>query len=56
MIFKVDGEFMMFLVRGHHELNDVKVKAYFETDSVEMATQDECKFTWSKSWFIRTYS
>ncbi|MDU6506905.1 MAG: proline--tRNA ligase, partial [Staphylococcus sp.] len=29
MIFKVDGEFMMFLVRGHHELNDVKVKAYF---------------------------
>lgn len=41
MILKVDGEFIMFLVRGHHELNDVKVKAYFETDSVEMATQDE---------------
>lgn len=41
MIFKVDGEFMMFLVRGNHELNDVKVKAYFETDNVEMATQDE---------------
>ncbi|MDO0978286.1 proline--tRNA ligase [Staphylococcus hominis] len=41
MIFKVDGEFMMFLVRGHHELNGVKVKAYFETDNVEMATQDE---------------
>ena len=41
MIFKVDGEFMMFLVRGHHELNDVKVKAYFETDNVEIATQDE---------------
>lgn len=41
MIFKVDGEFMMFLVRGHHELNDVKVKTYFETDNVEMATQDE---------------
>lgn len=41
MIFKVDGEFMMFLVRGHHELNDVKVKAYFETGNVEMATQDE---------------
>ena len=41
MIFKVDGEFIMFLVRGHHELNDVKVKAYFGTDNVEMATQDE---------------
>ena len=31
----------MFLIRGHHELNDVKVKAFFETDNVEMATQDE---------------
>ncbi|MCI2934332.1 proline--tRNA ligase [Staphylococcus haemolyticus] len=41
MIFKIDGEFIMFLIRGHHELNDVKVKAFFETDNVEMATQDE---------------
>lgn len=41
MIFKVDGEFIMFLVRGHHELNDVKVKSFFGTDNVEMATQDE---------------
>ncbi|QUX19236.1 proline--tRNA ligase [Staphylococcus haemolyticus] len=41
MIFKIDGEFIMFLIRGHHELNDIKVKAFFETDNVEMATQDE---------------
>ncbi|WP_210126138.1 proline--tRNA ligase [Staphylococcus sp. GDY8P85P] len=41
MIFKIDGEFIMFLIRGHHELNDVKVKAYFGTDQVEMATEDE---------------
>ncbi|MCJ1656497.1 proline--tRNA ligase [Staphylococcus sp. NRL 16/872] len=41
MIFKVDGEFIMFLVRGHHELNDVKVKSFFGTDNVEMASQDE---------------
>lgn len=41
MIFKIDGEFIMFLIRGHHELNDVKVKAYFGTDHVEMATEDE---------------
>lgn len=41
MIFKVDGEFIMVLVRGHHELNDVKLKAYFGTDNIEMATQDE---------------
>ncbi|GGG86256.1 proline--tRNA ligase [Staphylococcus pragensis] len=41
MIFKVDGEFIMFLVRGHHELNDVKVKSFFGTDNVELASQDE---------------
>lgn len=41
MIFKIDGEFIMFLVRGHHELNEVKVKAHFGTDNIEMATQDE---------------
>ncbi|MCH4426067.1 proline--tRNA ligase [Staphylococcus haemolyticus] len=41
MIFKIDGEFILFLIRGHHELNDVKVKAFFETDNVEMATQEE---------------
>ncbi|KAB7647285.1 proline--tRNA ligase [Staphylococcus sp. B2-b] len=41
MIFKVDGEFIMVLVRGHHELNDVKLKAYFGTDQIEMASQDE---------------
>ncbi|MBO1198988.1 proline--tRNA ligase [Staphylococcus simiae] len=41
MIFKVDGEFIMVLVRGHHEINDVKLKAYFGTDNIEMATQDE---------------
>lgn len=41
MIFKVDGEFIMILIRGHHELNDVKLKAYFDTENVEMASQDE---------------
>ena len=41
MIFKIDGEFIMFLVRGHHELNEVKLKSYFGTEHVEMASQDE---------------
>ena len=41
MIFKIDGEFIMFLVRGHHELNEVKLKSYFGTEHVEMATPDE---------------
>ncbi len=29
MIFKVDGEYIMVLVRGHHEINDIKLKSYF---------------------------
>ncbi|NWK83874.1 proline--tRNA ligase [Staphylococcus sp. GSSP0090] len=41
MIFKIDGEFIMVLVRGHHELNDIKLKAYFGTDNIELATEDE---------------
>ncbi|WP_217971658.1 proline--tRNA ligase [Staphylococcus xylosus] len=41
MIFKVDGEFIMVLVRGHHEINDIKLKAHFATDNIELATEDE---------------
>lgn len=41
MILKVDDQFIMFLIRGHHELNDVKVKSYFGTETVEMATDEE---------------
>ncbi|UXR70402.1 proline--tRNA ligase [Staphylococcus sp. IVB6246] len=43
MIFKVDGEFAMILIRGHHEINDVKLKDYFQTDNIEMATEDEIR-------------
>ncbi len=31
----------MVLVRGHHEINDIKLKSYFGTDNIELATQDE---------------
>ncbi|WP_394856480.1 proline--tRNA ligase [Staphylococcus saprophyticus] len=41
MVFKIDGEFIMVLVRGHHELNDIKLKAYFGTDNIELAFEDE---------------
>ncbi|WP_392449852.1 proline--tRNA ligase [Staphylococcus massiliensis] len=41
MVFKVDGEYIMVLVRGDHEINDVKLKAHFATDAIEMATQDD---------------
>ncbi|UEX89317.1 proline--tRNA ligase [Staphylococcus ratti] len=41
MVFKVDGEFVLVLVRGHHEINDIKLKDFFKTDQVELATDDE---------------
>ncbi|MDW4152800.1 proline--tRNA ligase [Staphylococcus saprophyticus] len=41
MVFKIDGEFIMVLVRGHHELNDIKLKAYFGMDNIELASEDE---------------
>ncbi|UXS43416.1 proline--tRNA ligase [Staphylococcus delphini] len=43
MVFKVNGEFILLLVRGHHEVNDVKIKDYFKTDDVAMATDDEIR-------------
>lgn len=41
MIVKINGEFMMFLIRGHHELNEVKLKTYFKTEDIELATDAE---------------
>lgn len=41
MVFKVQGEYILILVRGHHEINEVKVKDYFQTEEVEIATEDD---------------
>ncbi|MBW0770626.1 proline--tRNA ligase [Mammaliicoccus lentus] len=41
MIIKVDDEYVMILIRGHHELNDVKLKSFFKTENIELATEIE---------------
>lgn len=42
MVVKINGEFIMILVRGDQELNDVKVKAFFNAEEdIEFATEDE---------------
>lgn len=41
MMFKIDEQFVIVLVRGDHEVNDVKLKNYFEATSVELATPEE---------------
>ncbi len=43
MVFKVNGEFVLILVRGHHELNEVKIKDYFKTDDVALASDEEIR-------------
>ncbi|WP_416150914.1 proline--tRNA ligase [Salipaludibacillus sp. HK11] len=41
MLFIVDEKPVLVLVRGDHEVNDIKIKHYFEAEMVELATEDE---------------
>ncbi|MEC2076944.1 proline--tRNA ligase [Metabacillus fastidiosus] len=41
LLFKVDDEFKLILVRGDHEVNDIKVKNLLEASTAELATHEE---------------
>ncbi|MFK4997985.1 YbaK/EbsC family protein [Bacillus sp. N9] len=41
LVFKVDDELVMILVRGDHEVNDIKVKNVLGATSVELAEHEE---------------
>lgn len=42
MVVKINGEFLMILVRGDQVLNDVKVKSFFNAEEeIEFADEDE---------------
>lgn len=43
MLFMVDEEPVLVLVRGDHEVNDVKIKHLFDAQIVEMATEEDTK-------------
>lgn len=43
LLFKVDDRYVLVLVRGDHEANDVKVKNVFEASVVELASPEETK-------------
>ncbi|MGM0873702.1 MAG: proline--tRNA ligase [Bacillota bacterium] len=45
LLFKVDDKFVLVLVRGDHEVNDIKVKNLFGASLVELATAEETKET-----------
>ena len=41
LVFKVDEELVMILVRGDHEVNDIKVKNVLNAKTVELAEHVE---------------
>lgn len=43
LLFKVDDEYVLVLVRGDHEVNDIKVKNLYGASVVELATPEETK-------------
>lgn len=43
LLFKVDNKNVMVLVRGDHEVNDIKLKNLFEASSAELADAEETK-------------
>ena len=41
LLFKADDRFVLVLVRGDHEVNDIKVKNLLHAEVVELATHEE---------------
>lgn len=41
LLYKIDGEFVLVLVRGDHEVNDIKVKNLLNATFVELASPEE---------------
>lgn len=39
LVFEVDGELVVVLARGDHEINDIKLKNALEASSVELASE-----------------
>jgi prolyl-tRNA synthetase len=43
LLFKIDDKFVLVLVRGDHEVNDIKLKNLFEASVVELASHEDAK-------------
>ncbi|MGZ4159262.1 MAG: proline--tRNA ligase, partial [Neobacillus sp.] len=41
LVFQVDDKFVLVLVRGDHEVNDIKLKNLFEAGAVELASPEK---------------
>ena len=49
LLFKVDEQFVLVLVRGDHEVNDIKLKNLYNAGTVELAEAEE---TINSSWLL----
>jgi prolyl-tRNA synthetase len=53
VVSNAEGKFAMAMVRGDHELNELKLKNHLGWDEIQMATDDEImRFTGSPSGFL----
>ncbi len=43
LLFKIDGKYVLVLVRGDHDVNEVKLKNLYEASVVELAEAEETK-------------
>ena len=43
LLFKVDEQFVLVLVRGDHEVNDIKLKNLFQAGTVNWLTEETLK-------------
>lgn len=43
LLFKIDEKHVLVLVRGDHEVNDIKLKNMYEADSIELASPEDTK-------------
>ncbi|QTM99447.1 proline--tRNA ligase [Sediminibacillus dalangtanensis] len=43
LMFKVDGNLVLVVTRGDHEVNDIKLKNLYKAETVELATEEETK-------------
>lgn len=41
MVYKIDGKFVLIMVRSDDEINDVKVQKFFKATSVELASPED---------------
>ncbi|MFG6148879.1 proline--tRNA ligase [Halobacillus sp. B23F22_1] len=43
IMFKVDAQFVMVVTRGDHEVNDIKLKNFYDADIVELASEEDTR-------------